>query len=79
MDTLTLLQQVLSERAGTTPDKVTPDASLESLDIDSLMLLDLMFEFEEKLGVTMPKDIPRPNTVGELVALFDSLRAGAKQ
>jgi len=78
MDTLTLLQEVLSERAGTTPDKVTPEASLESLDIDSLMLLDLMFEFEEKLGVTMPKDIPRPTTVGELIALFDSLRAGAK-
>lgn len=74
MDTLTLLRQVLGERAGTAPEKVTPDASLESLDIDSLMLLDLMFEFEEQLGISMPKDLPRPKTVGELVALFDSLR-----
>lgn len=77
MDTLTLLRQVLGERSGTPADQVVPEATLESLDIDSLMLLDLMFEFEEKLGVAMPKDLPRPKTIGELIALFDELRAGA--
>lgn len=77
MDTLTILREVLGERSGTPADKVVPEASLESLDIDSLMLLDLMFEFEEKLGVAMPKDLPRPTTVGELIALLDQLRAGA--
>jgi acyl carrier protein len=39
------------------------------------MLLELIFEFEEKFGISVPNDFPTPDTVGELVSAVDAMRA----
>jgi acyl carrier protein len=49
---------------------------LSSLGVDSLSLLELMFEIEEKFGVTVDRDAPPPRTCGELVALLERIAAG---
>jgi acyl carrier protein len=49
---------------------------LSSLGVDSLSLLELMFEIEEKFGVTVDRDAPPPRTCGELVALLERVAAG---
>ncbi|MBI4754693.1 MAG: acyl carrier protein [Betaproteobacteria bacterium] len=77
MNTLTLLQQSLLDRLGVAPERVTPEASLASLGVDSLMLLELVFELEEHLGIALPLDTETPRTVGDLVALAERLRRGA--
>ena len=75
-ENLTLLSEFLHKRENIEPARVTPEASLEELKIDSLLLLELLFEFEDKLGVTMPQDITPPKTVGDLLAIVDGLTVG---
>ena len=78
MDTLTELRQMLQERLGTDPGTVLPESSVGTLGVDSLMLLDLMFEFEEKLSIQMPSDLARPDTVKDLLDSFAELQKTAK-
>ena len=75
-DNLTLLSEFLQKRENIDPARVTPGASLEELKVDSLLLLELLFEFEDKLGVAIPHDIPPPKTVGDLLGIVDGLKAG---
>jgi len=75
-DNLALLSEFLQKRENIDPARVTPAASLEELKVDSLLLLELLFEFEDKLGVSIPHDIPPPKTVGDLLGIVDGLKAG---
>jgi acyl carrier protein len=69
--TLKILQDFLQERTEIEPSKIVPEATLEELGIDSLMQLELLFEFEEKLEISLPDVQERPKTIGELVALVE--------
>jgi acyl carrier protein len=76
MDVLSLIRDFAAERIGTEPARVVPDARLEEIGIDSMMLLELMFDFEDRAGIKLPKDLPMPATVGELIGQLDRLLAG---
>ncbi|UCV11639.1 acyl carrier protein [Dechloromonas denitrificans] len=75
MDSLGLIREFLHDRLGIAPDTVVPDAPLDDLGVDSLMLLELMFEFEDRFGITLSKDLKSPKTVGEMATLMDQLRS----
>jgi acyl carrier protein len=75
MQTLELLRQYLQKKASIDPTRVTPEARLEDIGVDSLILIDLMFELEESLNVRVPDMDSRPTTVAELIDLFDALSA----
>lgn len=76
MDTLQLIRQFLSAQYGVAPESVSLDTPCAQIGIDSLVLLELIFEFESKYHVPEPKDdIAIPATIADLVALFDSLVA----
>lgn len=75
MDSLGLIREFLQDRLGVAPESVVPDAALETLGVDSLMMLELMFEFEDRFGITLSKDLKSPKTVGEMAALMDKLRS----
>lgn len=77
MDTLSVIRDFLKDRLGLEADKITPAATLEELGIDSLMLLELLFEFEEKLDVSLSNDIATPKTVGELITIVERLQTPA--
>jgi acyl carrier protein len=72
MDTLEQVREYISKKVGTPVENITPEATLESIGVDSLMLLDLMFDFEDQLKIKLPNDLPRPETVAELIDVFDS-------
>lgn len=74
MNTLSVIRAFLKERLDIDPERVVPEAKLADLNVDSLMLLELFFEFEEKLNIALSKDIPTPHTVGELLATVERLR-----
>jgi acyl carrier protein len=74
MDSIELIRDFLEQRLGAAPEKVTPEARLEELGIDSLMMLELMFEFEEKLGIALDKTLQTPKTVGEMAGMMEQLR-----
>ena len=75
MESLGLIREFLQDRLGVAPELVVSDAQLETLGVDSLMMLELMFEFEDRFGITLSKDLKSPKTVGEMVSLMDQLRS----
>lgn len=75
MDSLGLIREFLQNRLGIMPERAVPEALLKELGVDSLMMLELMFEFEDRFGITLSKDLKSPKTVGEMAALMDRLRS----
>ena len=76
MNDLELIKDFLKNRVeAPLLDKIVPDATLTELGVDSLMLIELIFEFEDKTGITVPADIPPPKTVGELLQQLDDIRS----
>ena len=76
MNDLELIKNFLKNRVESPLlDKIVPDATLTELGIDSLMLVELIFEFEDQTGLTVPTDIPPPTTVGELLQQLKDIRS----
>lgn len=75
MNSIGLIREFLQERLGVAPEQVVSAAPLNALGVDSLMLLELMFEFEDRFGITLSKDLKSPRTVGEMADLMDQLRS----
>lgn len=75
MNSLDLIREFLKDHLGLDPEKVTAEAALADIGVDSLMMLELMFEFEDRCGITLSNDLKSPKTVGEMVALMDRLRS----
>lgn len=78
MKSIELIRNFLAARQGIEAAKVVPQALLADLGVDSLMMLELVFEFEDQLGVTLPNELESPKTVGEMVTLMDGLVASQK-
>ena len=75
MQSIELIRQFLHERVGTQPDQVVEEALLAELGVDSLMLAELMFEAEDRLGITIDSNVSIPKTVGEIVLLINEMLA----
>ena len=55
---------------GAEKDEITPDATFEALDVDSLDLAEVSQVIEEELGVRLAgKDVAQIKTVGDAVDL----------
>lgn len=76
LDNLAVLSAFLHKTQNIDPALVTPESLLEDLKIDSLLLLELLFEFEDRLGVSMPEGVSRPKTVGDVLGIVEKLQAG---
>ena len=74
METLEIVRNFLTERIGKIDQALVPETVLADIGVDSLMLLELLFEFEDKLSIELPKDIGTPKTIGELTAMIDNIR-----
>ena len=72
MATIDTVKEVLEENLDINPETVSDDSTFDSLGIDSLDMVELICDLEEKCDV----DFGEPeglNTVGDLVAYIDSL------
>ncbi|MBU3611600.1 phosphopantetheine-binding protein [Polynucleobacter sp. MG-27-Goln-C1] len=68
---LETMQELLHERLGIEKDKVSLDSSLDDLGIDSLMQIELLFDFEDKYKVKIPDISEKPTTIRELLAVIE--------
>jgi acyl carrier protein len=76
LNDLALIQNFLRDRVESPLlDKIVPEATLTELGIDSLMLVELIFEFEDQTGITVPTNLPPPKTVGELLQQLKDFRS----
>ena len=73
------LQAVLKKENGIEPERVTQDATLESLGLDSLDLIELLFEVEDEFNIRIPQDGGsglRMAKVQDIVDSIDAILAG---
>ncbi len=68
------VKEIIVEKLGVNPEKVTPNARFrEDLEADSLDLVELIMEFEEKFGGEISdEEAQKITTVGEAVKYLDS-------
>jgi acyl carrier protein len=79
MTTLERLQALLAREFDLTREALVPGATLESLDIDSLRMIEILFGIEEAFGITVSAEQAeiraRVNTLGDLATYVDELLA----
>ncbi len=73
MATIDVIKETLVDNIDIDAAAITPDATLDSLNIDSLDLVELICDIEEKLSI----DFGEPEgltTIGQMVEYIDSLQ-----
>ena len=76
MSTLDTLQDILVRDYGLPRERLSADARLDTLGMDSLSLLELMFKIEDGFHVKIPGDpLTGLRTVQDVVAYIDGLIA----
>ncbi len=55
---------IIAEQALLDPAKISPDATIESLGLDSLALVETIFCIEEAFDIQVPFDANNPETSG---------------
>lgn len=72
MTTTTRIITMLVKGFKVDPDKLTPDARLEDIGIDSIGVAELLFDIEDEFGLKLP-DVPLDlATFGDVVLYVDS-------
>ena len=76
-DTLDLIKDYLNQHLDNPPENLTVESRLDEIGVDSLGLLELLFELEEKYNINVPQDIPTPETVGQLIEIVEKYKPAA--
>lgn len=65
--TMDTIRQMIAEEFELDPAIITADATLESLNIDSLSTIEFMFMVEDRFNIDMPEERVKLHTVGDIV------------
>jgi acyl carrier protein len=77
MNTLDTLVDILTRDYCVAREQIKPEATLETLGLDSLSVLELMFKIEDRYKVKITGDPPTDLlNVSDVVRYIDSLLAG---
>lgn len=78
MTTEETIRQAIRSTIGCEEEELKPEARLvEDLGFDSFDLVELLLELEEHLEIEIDDDTAaKLNTVGDVIAYFNSLKAG---
>jgi acyl carrier protein len=72
-----MVKQFLEERFDIAADNLTSDTAMRDLGLDSIMMLDVMLEVEDRLGIKLTDlSMPANPKLGDLVALIQRNMAG---
>ncbi len=71
---LEIIKDYIARHADNPPENLTMESKLNEIGIDSLSLLELIFELEDKYNFHLPEDMPNPETVGELIKLIEQFK-----
>jgi len=68
----TVIKDFLGERFDISADKITDNTSIRDLGLDSMMMLEVMLELEDRLGIKL-KDLSMPANpmLRDVVALVE--------
>jgi acyl carrier protein len=66
------LKKILVEKLKVSPDQVTPEATKEDVELDSLAVVELSLVLEKELNITISDDeLLEVPTIGEIAALME--------
>ena len=75
MSSLQELQELIHTKFGIEPSALAPDASMRATGLDSLVLVEILFAIEDHFSISLPDDDQSVDTLADLAALVDKLRA----
>jgi len=67
------LADVLSEKYDVPREAISPEATLTELGLDSLTVVELLFDVEDEFGIEIPEERANFQTLAEAAALVDEL------
>ena len=67
------LINLFAETFGISEEKLLPGATLESLGLDSLAVIEFLFQIEDKFHIQIPDKANPPRTLDEMVRLIEPL------
>lgn len=67
------LINLFAETFGITGEKLLPGATLESLGLDSLAVIEFLFQIEDQFHIQIPDQASPPRTLDEMVQLIEPL------
>ncbi len=73
MSAYAFLADVLSEKYDVAPETISPEATLTELGLDSLTVVELLFDVEDEFGIEVPEERATFETLAEAAALVDEL------
>jgi acyl carrier protein len=77
MSSLPELQALIKEKYDLDPSKLDPHASLRESGVDSLALVEFLFEVEDRYQISVPDEHSNIDSLAELAEVIDKLRAKA--
>ncbi len=75
MSSLNELQELIHKKYGLAPEALDPHASMRASGVDSLALVEFIFDVEDKYGISIPDNNANLDTLAELADLVDRLKA----
>jgi acyl carrier protein len=75
MSSLDFIRQILVDKYDVKPEAIHPEATLQDLGIDSLTVVEMIFDVSEKYGIDIPDERLKFTTLGEVVAVVDEFVA----
>jgi acyl carrier protein len=76
MSTLEIIQDILAKKFALDRAKLTPESELSQMGIDSLAVLELLFDIEDRFGLKIKDDMPSSlTTLQDVVLYIDGLLA----
>ncbi len=75
MSSLPTIQRMMVEQFDLKLENLTPDATLESLGLDSLSVIEFMFNLEDELKIKLPDERVEIKTLQDVTNLVDRIVA----
>ena len=73
MSAYSYLAEVLVDKYDVDEDKIRPEATLTDLGLDSLMVVEFLFDVEDEFNIEVPDDRAEFETLNEDATLIDEL------
>ena len=73
MSAYSYLAKVLVDKYDDDEDKIRPEATLTDLGLDSLMVVEFLFDVEDEFNIEVPDDRAEFETLNEAATLIDEL------
>ena len=67
------MRQILAKEFDVAPELIHPAARMDELAIDSLAVIEVIFQLEDAFDISFPQEPGQLQTVGDLVARVDRL------